>query len=123
MIYVQCQSKQIRIYLKNSPIFRSVQGVLPYFGGAVTNGVSGMNAYSVIAKTGESVTNLRAVNSMHEVLGHGYAFIRGFSSDANQVQALRVENLVRRLMGLPANDGSTHPHPNGVDLNKLPKIK
>ena len=108
---------------ENSPIFRSVQGVLPYFGGAITNGEDGMSAYSVIAKAGESVTNPRAVNSMHEVLGHGYAFIRGFSNSANQVQALRVENLVRRLLGLPANDGSTHPHPKRVDLTKLPKSK
>ncbi len=107
----------------NSPIFSSVQGILPYYGGAITGGVDIMSAYSVIAKTGESVTNIRAVNSMHEVLGHGYAFIRGFSNGANQVQALRVENLVRRLLELSANDGSTHPHPNGADLNQLPKIK
>lgn len=92
-------------------------------GGAITNGVDGISAYSVVAKSGDSVTNLRTVNSMHEVLGHGYAFIRGFSNGANQVQALRVENLVRRLLGLPAYDGSTHPHPNGANINQLPRIK
>lgn len=108
---------------ENSSIFKSVQGILPAFGGAITNGVAGESSYSVIAKSGASVTNHRAVISMHEVLGHGLAIIRGFSEGENQVQALRVENLVRRMIGLPLFDGFSHPYPEGANLIVLPRIK
>jgi len=50
----------------------------------------------------------RAVTSGHEVLGHGIPSSRGESPELNNANAIRMDNLVRRMLGLPQRDGSDH---------------
>lgn len=50
----------------------------------------------------------RAVTSGHEVLGHGIPSARGMTPAENNSNAIRMDNLVRRLLGLHQRDGSDH---------------
>jgi len=53
-------------------------------------------------------TTCRAVTSGHEVFGHGIPLVKGLSETANNSNAIRTDNLIRRLLGLPQRDGSNH---------------
>lgn len=77
---------------------------------------SGMNvptkkgSHSVILE-GDGITHDggRAVTTGHEVIGHGVASAAGVSSQANNTRAIRVDNLIRRVMGIKKyRDGSNH---------------
>ncbi len=50
----------------------------------------------------------RAVTSGHEVFGHGLPSSRGESPELNNSNAIRMDNLVRRVLGIPERDGSDH---------------
>lgn len=50
----------------------------------------------------------RAVTSGHELFGHGIPSSRGESPELNNSNAIRADNLVRRILGLPQRDGSDH---------------
>ncbi|MBS1920768.1 MAG: hypothetical protein JST17_10990, partial [Bacteroidetes bacterium] len=50
----------------------------------------------------------RAVTSGHELFGHGIPSSRGESPELNNSNAIRMDNLVRRILGLPQRDGSDH---------------
>ena len=50
----------------------------------------------------------RAVTSAHEVFGHGIPSSRSESPELNNSNAIRADNLVRRILGLPQRDGSDH---------------
>jgi hypothetical protein len=50
----------------------------------------------------------RAVTSGHEVFGHGIPATRKLSNTENNSNAIRTDNLIRRLLGLPQRDGSDH---------------
>lgn len=50
----------------------------------------------------------RAVISGHEVLGHGIPAARKLTPAANNANAIRTDNLIRRILGLPQRDGSNH---------------
>ena len=50
----------------------------------------------------------RAIISGHEVFGHGIPSARGLSHAENNANAVRAENLIRRVVGLPQKDGSQH---------------
>ena len=52
--------------------------------------------------------NERAVTSGHELFGHGIPSAKNFSSKANNANAIRTDNLIRRLLGMPERDGSNH---------------
>jgi hypothetical protein len=41
-------------------------------------------------------------------LGHGIPSSRGESAELNNANAIRMDNLVRRMLGLPQRDGSDH---------------
>ena len=43
----------------------------------------------------------RAVTTGHEILGHGRSWSAGFKEDHQHVQAIRTENMIRRVMGIP----------------------
>jgi hypothetical protein len=66
----------------------------------------------------------RAVLSGHEVFGHGIPSARGVDGKANNANAVRAENLIRRVLGLEQWDGRGHkgsgPSP---EPYKLPIIK
>ena len=50
----------------------------------------------------------RAVTSGHETFGHGIPASRSESPELNNSNAIRMDNLVRRVLGLPQRDGSDH---------------
>jgi RHS repeat-associated protein len=50
----------------------------------------------------------RAVTSGHEVFGHGIPAARKLTPAENNANAIRTDNLIRRLLGLPQRDGSDH---------------
>lgn len=52
--------------------------------------------------------NERAVTSGHEVFGHGIPAAKGLTSAENNANAIRTDNLIRRILGLPQRTGSDH---------------
>jgi len=50
----------------------------------------------------------REVTSGHEVFGHGVASAAGLSTAQNNSNAIRADNLIRRVMGLPQRIGEKH---------------
>ena len=52
--------------------------------------------------------NERAVTSGHEVFGHGIPAAKKLTPAENNANAIRTENLIRRILKLPQNDGSKH---------------
>jgi len=66
-------------------------------------------SHSVIIE-GEGVVHPhgRALTAGHEVFGHGPASARRVSDVDNQIRAVRVDNLMRRVMGLPPYPNTRH---------------
>ena len=52
--------------------------------------------------------NERAVTSGHEVFGHGIPAAKHLSPIENNANAIRADNLIRRIIGLPQRDGKDH---------------
>lgn len=53
--------------------------------------------------------NGRAVTTGHEILGHGRSWATGLGNNHQHVQAIRTENLILRVMGIPfINTGINH---------------
>jgi hypothetical protein len=50
----------------------------------------------------------REITSGHELFGHGVAAAMGLSVAENNSNAIRTENLIRRLRGLPQTNGVGH---------------
>ena len=50
----------------------------------------------------------RAVTSGHEVFGHGIPAAKKLKPAENNANAIRTDNLIRRILGLPQRDGSNH---------------
>jgi hypothetical protein len=50
----------------------------------------------------------RAVTSGHEVFGHGIPSAKKLTRAENNANAIRTDNLIRRIIGLPQRDGSDH---------------
>jgi RHS repeat-associated protein len=55
----------------------------------------------------KSQGNDRATTSNHELFGHGIPSSRGMSAADNNSNAIRMDNLVRRIFGMPQRDGNT----------------
>ena len=89
-------------------------------GGLNVRTESGSHSFIRTNKRGDS----RAVLSGHEVFGHGIPSAKGIQGKANNVNAIRAENLIRRVLGIEQRDGRGHtgsdPYPNPY---KLPIIK
>ena len=49
-----------------------------------------------------------AVTSWHEVFGHGIPSARNETPEQNNSNAIRTDNLIRRMLGLPQRDGLDH---------------
>ncbi len=65
-------------------------------------------SYSIIVIGGEH-PNGRAVTTGHEVIGHGRSWATGLGDSHQHVQAIRTENLILRVMGIPfINSGINH---------------
>lgn len=52
--------------------------------------------------------NERAITSGHEVFGHGIPAAKNLSPAENNSNAIRADNLIRRILGLPQRDGRDH---------------
>ncbi len=52
--------------------------------------------------------NDRSVTSAHELFGHGIPSSKKLSPASNNANAIRTDNLARRLLGIPERDGSNH---------------
>lgn len=84
------------------------------YGGALTVKTNGNNSYSVMlmsVKDGE--TNFLTYNTFHEVLGHGLSNLKGLKEKQNKENAIRMENLVRRIMGMD-NQRREHNHDGSI---------
>jgi RHS repeat-associated protein len=68
----------------------------------------------------------RPITSGHELFGHGIPSSKGLSPGENNSNAIRTDNLIRRLLGMPQRDGSDHGgfrERQIKDPQKLPIIK
>ena len=82
--------------------------------------------HSVIISGVSGSNTERAVTSGHEVFGHGIPSARRESDVNNNTNAIRTDNLIRRILGLPQRDGSDHAGgSNGgiVDPQNLPRTQ
>lgn len=52
--------------------------------------------------------NERASTSGHELFGHGIPSAKKLAPSANNSNAIRTDNLIRRLLGMPQRDGKDH---------------
>ncbi len=52
--------------------------------------------------------NERVSTSGHEVFGHGIPSAKGASPSDNNANAIRTDNLIRRMLGMPQRDGKDH---------------
>lgn len=50
----------------------------------------------------------RSVTSGHEVFGHGIPAAKGLNPAENNANAIRTDNLIRRILRMPQRDGSDH---------------
>ena len=84
--------------------------VVKGLGGAGFNVPDGNGSHSVILE-GSGVTQSggnRAVTSGHEVIGHGVPSARGLTPAQYNTNAIRTDNLIRRILGIPTRTGATH---------------
>jgi RHS repeat-associated protein len=69
---------------------------------------------------------MRSVTSGHELFGHGTAAAKKLTTAENNANAIRADNLIRRILGLPERDGSNHAgYADGhiIEPYKLPIIQ
>lgn len=84
-------------------------------GGGVTTPTKN-GSYSIIVLGGEH-PNGRAVTTGHEIIGHGRSWSKGVRDSFQHIEAIRTENLILRVMGIPfintgINHGPKTPVPN-----------
>ena len=68
----------------------------------------------------------RAITSGHELFGHGIPSAKKMNDKTNNSNAIRTDNLIRRLLGKPERDGSNHAGYNQghiTEPNELPMTK
>nr|WP_306822330.1 RHS repeat-associated core domain-containing protein [Empedobacter falsenii] len=107
-------------------------GSTEYFYNDQTIKILGGEGFNVPTKKGShsfitGVTgNERVSTSGHEVFGHGIPSATGASPSDNNANAIRVDNLIRRMLGMPQRDGKNHGgYKEGhiTDPQKLPRTQ
>jgi len=79
------------------------------FGGAGFNVPTNNGSHSFIISGAPNRNGTdQAVTSGHEVMGHGIPSSRNMSATDNNSNAIRTDNLIRRMLNLPQRDGSDH---------------
>ena len=100
---------------------------LSLVGGEGFNVPTEKGSHSVIIISGGAENNTeRAVTSGHEVFGHGIPSAKLESDVDNNTNAIRTDNLIRRILGLTQRDGSDHTGGanGGIDEpQKLPRTQ
>ncbi|MCX6313617.1 MAG: hypothetical protein NTX08_02635 [Sphingobacteriales bacterium] len=83
-------------------------------GEGFTVGAKG-NSYSfIILGIPNRKSTERSVISGHEVFGHGIPVSRNINGYENNQNSIRAENLIRGIIGLTKNDGSSHKVTEGI---------
>ena len=116
---------------KNLPSLLTPDGTLKaatlsVVGGEGFNVPTEKGSHSVIISGGSENNTERAVTSGHEVFGHGIPSAKLESDVDNNTNAIRTDNLIRRILGLPQRDGSGHAggaNEGIVDPQKLPRTQ
>ncbi len=95
-------------------------------------GTSGLNmpttdgSHSVILE-GTGITNSggrREIDTFHEVFGHGFSTAKKVSNQVNNTNAIRTENLVRRVLGIQQQrSGVNHAGGTVTNPSALPTVK
>ncbi|SES20296.1 DUF6443 domain-containing protein [Pedobacter rhizosphaerae] len=96
---------------------------LSIFGGEGFNVPTEKGSHSMIISGVAGGNTERAVTSGHEVFGHGIPSARREGNENNNNNAIRTDNLIRRILGLPQRDGKDHaggPQGQITDPRKLP---
>ena len=70
-------------------------------------------SHNYIHKNGKHLENNRSLTSFHEILGHGTAHAKGVTGNNNHYNAIRLENLTRRVLGIKTFRDGTNPFHNG----------
>ena len=74
----------------------------------------GSHAFIMDAKDTKHLENSRFLTSFHEGFGHGFPNTKGIKGDANNHNAIRYENMIRRVKGIGVMRDGTNPiHGNG----------
>ncbi len=81
---------------------------LSIFGGEGLNIPTKNGSHSFIIYGVPNEKTERAVTSGHEVFGHGIPSSRKESDANNNTNAIRTDNLIRRILNLPQRDGRDH---------------
>ncbi len=58
----------------------------------------------------------RALTSFHEGFGHGIPFSRGITGRVNQYNAIKYENMIRRVMGIKTMRNGQNPIHGGGEI-------
>ena len=98
-------------------------GTISVLGGEGFNVPTKKGSHSFLIEDKISTANDRSVTSGHEVFGHGIPSARKMSNTANNTNAIRTDNLIRRIFGMPERNGSNHAGGVVTDYSKLPITK
>ncbi|WP_091099153.1 hypothetical protein [Paenimyroides marinum] len=80
---------------------------------------SSKGAHAFIINEANHFEEKRALTSFHEGFGHGIPFTQGIKGKSNSDNAIRYENMIRRVMGIETmRDGKDH-----ADLKVVPSHK
>jgi RHS repeat-associated protein len=83
-------------------------------GGEGLSNPSEKGSHNFIHRNGNHLEGKRSLTSFHEVLGHGTAHAKGMTGNANHDNAIRLENLTRKILGIQTmRDGTNPKHAGG----------
>ncbi|MGM9828010.1 MAG: RHS repeat domain-containing protein [Muribaculaceae bacterium] len=105
----ECASEDGLNYIRESSVaFSGLKAVnknlLNPLGGALTTATKS-GAYTLMLLNSPDTTP----NTFHEVLGHGLSLVNGLDESKNNTNAIRMDNVVRRILNMNERDGSDHP--------------
>ena len=100
------KNKQLPSLLTSDGVLKAE--TLSYLGGEGFNVPTKQGSHSVIISGVPGNDVDRSVTSGHEVFGHGIPSAKKENDIINNINAIRTDNLIRRLLGLPQRDGHDH---------------
>ncbi|SFT59282.1 RHS repeat-associated core domain-containing protein [Chryseobacterium formosense] len=66
-------------------------------------------SHNFIHRNGNHLEEKRSLTSFHEILGHGTAHAKGLTGNSNHDNAIRVENLTRKILKIQTMRDGTNP--------------
>lgn len=97
--------------------------IIQYGGeGLTVSTAKGVHAFIIDSDDTKHLEGRRALTSFHEGFGHGFGIINKLSNLNNNYNAIRYENMIRRVMGISTMRDGTNPfHGGGKVPNHLGK--